>query len=277
MVIKTERCGWAGSIDEFLAVDLVRWGKALVAFHQSALHEDATAAQKRAWMDCFGCLQKYLPGVIDRISQSAGWTIIFEYERTRESGRRPDVILFSGSDVFVLEFKQFDHADQAHLDQVAAYGRDLRNYHQATHLHRVFSVLVLTKASGILERHGGVWVMTPDRLGDVLSQFSGQSDGRSIDAVQWLEADYEPLPALVSAARRLFEHEPLPQIRSAQSTGISVTVNEIVDIVVAARETRSHHLVLVTGVPGSGKTLVGLQLVYEKGFDAAAEERLAIG
>ena len=79
---------------------------------------------------------------------------------------------------------------------------------------------------------------------------------------------------MVSAARRIFEHEPLPQIKKAQSAGIPDTIATLVAAANQARENRELHLALITGVPGSGKTLVGLQFVYENHFGDTAEQAL---
>jgi hypothetical protein len=67
---------------------------------------------------------------------------------------------------------------------------------------------------------------------------------------------------LVAAARRVFEHEPLPLIKRAESAGIPELLDSLRALVEEARSTGQRHLVLITGVPGSGKTLVGLQFVH---------------
>jgi DNA helicase IV len=91
-----------------------------------------------------------------------------------------------------------------------------------------------------------------------------------------VEADYEPLPALVAAARRIFEHEPLPQIRRARSAGIPEALESLQRIAGQAQRSGERHLALVTGVPGAGKTLVGLQFVYLTRFSEDEAERPAV-
>jgi hypothetical protein len=85
-----------------------------------------------------------------------------------------------------------------------------------------------------------------------------------------LLSDYVPLPNLVEAARTIFRHEPLPQIRRAQSAGIPETIAELLRIADEAQNRQERHLALVTGVPGAGKTLVGLQFVYSSHFEGAS-------
>ena len=112
----------------------------------------------------------------------------------------------------------------------------------------------------------------PD-LARVLIELERRSPAEPIDAAAWLDADYSPLPSLVTAARRIFDHEPLPHIRRAQSAGIPQTLAYLTAIAEEARASGGLHLALVTGVPGSGKTLVGLQFVYQTHFAADAVTR----
>jgi hypothetical protein len=86
----------------------------------------------------------------------------------------------------------------------------------------------------------------------------------SIDLDAWLNAAYEPLPFLVDAARRIFLHEPLPHVRSALAAGIPETVELLGRLADDAAERSERVLAIVGGVPGAGKTLVGLRFVYER-------------
>jgi DUF2075 family protein len=97
-----------------------------------------------------------------------------------------------------------------------------------------------------------------------------------LDPDSWIQADYAPLPTLVAAARRLFEHEPLPQIKRAQSAGINRTISSLVEISESAEANNELHLALVTGVPGAGKTLVGLQFVYAHHASNSEHNRPAV-
>ena len=165
---------------------------------------------------------------------------------------------------------------QAHVDQVAAYARDLRHYHAASHDKLVDSVLVLTRGLVPRRQVGEVTVVNPQGLREAISALESRAPDEPIEAKAWINADYSPLPSLVSAARQIFEHEPLPQIRKAQSAGIPDTIAELVAAANRAREAQELHLALITGVPGSGKTLVGLQFVYENHFGDTGSKRTAV-
>ncbi len=187
--------------------------------------------------------------------------------------RRPDVILLIGGAVLVLELKSKDRSNQADVDQASAYARDLRAYHRDCADYPVHPVLVLTKASGNLGPDTGVDVVGLDYVDDFVSHLEDTAPGKPVDVRQFLEADaYRPLPSLVEAARELFEHGDLRRIKRAEGA-TEPTLGAITEIIEDAARTSSRHLVLVTGLPGTGKTLVGLQLVHSRRLSELAVAR----
>ena len=115
-----------------------------------------------------------------------------------------------------------------------------------------------------------VTIVGPHDLEGELATLRGSGPARET-IQQWLAAPYRPLPSLVQAARHIFDHEPLPEIRRAQSTGIPQALATVHAIAQRARRDGEHHLVLLSGAPGAGKTLVGLQLVHEQANLATGE------
>ncbi|MDP9227131.1 MAG: DUF2075 domain-containing protein [Actinomycetota bacterium] len=187
--------------------------------------------------------------------------MVFEFELPFEGGRRPDVVLIAGDTVVVLEFKTNPVVDASQLDQVAAYARDLREYHESSHWRTVVPVLVSTTFAGPTRIAGDVIVCGPAALATTLGDHRGQG---IIDFDEWLRAPYAPLPSLVSAARRIFQNEPLPHVRQAVAARIPETVALVDRLTVEAKQGDLRRLIFVTGVPGAGKTLVGLRAVYER-------------
>ena len=273
---KIGSCGWFGTIDAFLNAKAPEWLQHLCDHHLVCMNSSADDSQVLAWKSSYAALTAVLQQVRYHRPSAGEWTIIFEYELPRERGRRPDVVILAGTVVLVLEFKDFGQIFETHIDQVRAYARDLRHYHAASHHNLVEPVLVLTKATSLLSERDDVTVAGPDQLSAVLVRFADVLGGPPIEPGVWLAADYAPLPSLVTAARSIFEHEPLPQIRRAHSAGIPGTIATLVDIAKQAQARGERHLALVTGVPGAGKTLVGLQFVYENHFQVADAERSAV-
>jgi hypothetical protein len=238
--------------------------------------EPPALSQVVAWQDCYSILQKAFAHPTDISPESDNWTLVFEYELPRERGRRPDVVVLADKTIIVLEFKGFAYPDTAFIDQVDAYARDLHHYHAASHEYPVIPVLVLTESKEPLQKVDNVWVVGPDDLPELISTLVEPRYGSPIDSAAWIAADYEPLPSLVTAARMLFENEPLPQIKRAQSAGVPDTIAALAAIGEQAIAQHEMHLALVCGVPGAGKTLVGLQLAYNYYAGESRGDRSAV-
>ncbi|GHO78438.1 hypothetical protein KSD_62090 [Ktedonobacter sp. SOSP1-85] len=269
-------CGWHSTINAFLQTSEHDWLRSLQHHHLACMNEQANASQVRAWQNCFKVLQTQLAALVNLRRDTADWNIVFEYELPRERGRRIDVVILARTTILVLEFKDFSTIQRAHIDQSSAYARDLQHYHAYSHNYRVYPLLVLTRSNTHTVKDDDVYVTSPTNLVDLLQSLVTTENKPSIDPYKWLAADYTPLPSLVSAARTIFRHEPLPQIRRAQSAGIPETIAKLLQISRQAQMNNEHHLALVTGVPGAGKTLVGLQFVYENHFGDSESKRTAV-
>lgn len=246
------------SIREFLSVDVATWGERLKSHHLHCMQQAASGPQRKAWFDCFNILKscfQTLSQLPDRVY------LIFEYELPRERGRRPDVLVLSGNYLLVLEFKGYAEENQAQIDQVKHYVRDLQNYHLESRDLHVIPVLVLAQGTDIHKNIDGVEVITGDRICPFIFPLTEEPFS---EIKQWYESEYSPLPSLVQAAQLLFKEKSFPQIKRSQSAGIPKTLNKLHQILRESKMNKNHHLALITGVPGAGKTLVGLQFVFEK-------------
>lgn len=233
---------------------------------------DVSESQVFAWDDSIPKLQHEV-GEVVRIDELAGeYSAILEYELPLES-RRPDVVLLLNGAVVVVELKGKEKPDQADLDQAAAYARDLRCYHRHCADRAVHAVLVPTKAAGYAGEREGVHVSGPDALHDLIQRLQGPWAKGPLSAEQFLSDDaYCPLPTLVQAARELFKDGKIRDIPEARAN-TDPAVDEISRIAHDAARTKTRHLILVTGVPGSGKTLVGLRAVHSRALDDIAVPR----
>ena len=267
--------GWAGTVKTFLGVSLQEWLNSLVEHHHALHGMSPSGSQVDAWRDEYAVMQASLSEVISDRSQSGSWGLAFEYELPFEGGRRPDAVLLAGATVLVLEFKREAMLPLGYFDQTAAYARDIGEYHAASHGHDVSAVLVCT-ADRIqtAAHHSGASLATREHLGQ---QLLSVPDDKQIELSEWLDASYAPLPSLVSAARRIFQHEPLPHVRRALSARIPETVELVAGLADDAEANGRRRLILITGVPGAGKTLVGLRLVYERSDDSSTRATFLSG
>jgi DUF2075 family protein len=228
---------------------------------QGLLGFNAAGSQVEAWLEEIEVLKRAFRDLSISKPSCLAWSVILEYELPLEGGRRPDVIVLGPNKIYVLEFKQDPVLQRSSLDQVAAYARDLAEYHSRSHGIEVIPLLVPTKTSDKSEVRDVVTVLSPDKIAAFLDS---SEEVTPIILEDWLEGDYAPLPTLIAAAKMIFNNERLPAIKRAESSGVAQAVSKLREIVRKSEENSERALAFVSGVPGAGKTLVGLQFVYEE-------------
>jgi hypothetical protein len=269
--------GWAGSVVDFLAEQVDSIESRLADHYRQLNFEEPAASHLTAWRESLRFTKTAMQSITAADPSALSWHLIFEYELPRERGRRPDMVVLAGGTIVVVEFKGYSDILSAHVDQCAGYARDLADYHEASHDHPVMAVLCLTsRKEQPLSVRDVTAVSGSDLALGIQMAIAACRTTEAIDPQTWLAAEYAPLPSLVSAARMIFEHERLPHIRRAESAGIPETLAVLDRVADTARDAEESHLVLITGVPGAGKTLVGLQFVYESHFGEPETEQHAV-
>jgi hypothetical protein len=228
---------------------------------QGLLGFNAAGSQVEAWLEEIEVLKRAFRDLSISKPSCLEWSVVLEYELPLEGGRRPDVIVLGPNKIYVLEFKQDPILQRSSLDQVAAYARDLAEYHSESHGVEVLPLLVPTKTVDKSETRDVVSVLSPDKIAAFLD---AASDEPPINLEKWLEGDYAPLPTLIAAAKMIFSNERLPAIKRAESYGVAKAVLRLREIARTTELNSERALAFVSGVPGAGKTLVGLQFVYEE-------------
>lgn len=198
-------------------------------------------------------------------------SIYFEYSIPR-MGRRIDVVLLVGPVIFVLEFKvgESEFTSSA-IDQVYDYALDLKNFHESSHGQYIAPVLIATNARGAVP----IVAVTPQndrllfpiksdiaQLGCVIEDVLRFVEGDDIDANQWESGRYCPTPTIIEAAMALYNNHSVSEITRSDASAINLsqTAASISEIISLSRENAHKSICLVTGVPGAGKTLVGLDV-----------------
>ena len=228
---------------------------------------DLELTQNNAWQDEIAILQALqLPQ-----SELASAKIYFEYTIPR-LGRRADVILLVGHVLFILEFKAGESQFHiAALDQVWDYALDLKNFHDASHDVSIAPVLVATKAASqsieLQQTLHDDGLARPIRanaadLQKVISKTLAFFTAPRIDAIRWESGRYLPTPTIIEAARALYAGHSVESIsrHGAGAQNLSVTSKAVDQIIDEAKTAGRKAICFVTGVPGAGKTLVGLDV-----------------
>lgn len=198
-------------------------------------------------------------------------SIYFEYSIPR-MGKRIDVVLLIGSVIFVLEFKigEDEFASYA-IDQVWDYALDLKNFHESSHNQYIAPLLLATKAentySSISVTPQNDKLLFPVKsntklLGKVIEAVLLFAEGGSIDRTQWENGRYCPTPTIIEAAMALYNGHSVSEISRSDASAINLsqTSDAISDIILLSKEKSQKSICFVTGVPGAGKTLVGLNI-----------------
>lgn len=254
----TQRYCYADTVANFLKIGETAWIKEMKSGFSDAYMLALGSVQIGVWKDCFRVLQEQLPSFNKKYPN---FSIVFEYSLPYESGRRPDVLLISNEFVVILEFKKKDTVLRADIDQVAAYARDIEEYHYESRDKDISAILVVTEMSGEYYDKSGVSVCSGDLL-HVALEDSVAGKITACNLSNWINSRYEPLPTIVEAARMIMKKEALPNIRRVNSTGIPDAIKLLEETTLYAKKNKKHILALVTGVPGAGKTFLGLQFVY---------------
>jgi hypothetical protein len=266
-VNETARYGWASSFKDFRGTP-----PSVVRGSLADFIRDASPEQVRAWDESIPPLQGEVAELIDADERASEFSAILEYELPLEF-RRPDVVFLSNGSVYVLELKGKARVEQADLDQAAGYARDLEAYHAECHGRPVHPLLVLTRGDGRLGSQGGVHVIGLNAVDDLVEELDEPSDEPPIRPARFLAADaYSPLPTIVEASRELMESGELRRVHEA-AMKTEPALTEITRIIHEAARTKTRRLVLLTGIPGAGKTLVGLQVAHARFLDDLVVDR----
>ena len=219
--------------------------------------------QRDAWLEEIRILQNIL--------QPYKGSIYFEYSIPR-MGKRIDVVLLIGSAIFVLEFKVGEKEFTSYaIDQVWDYSLDLKNFHETSHECFIAPILIATKAkvntatvSTTLHNDKLLFPIKSNEelLSQVIDDVLHFVDGNEINPLQWESGRYQPTPTIIEAAMALYSGHSVSEISRSDASAINLrdTSDAISKIIRLSKEKSHKSLCFVTGVPGSGKTLVGLNI-----------------
>jgi hypothetical protein len=254
-----KRFYYSDSIENFLSTEISSIVGELVLNNEFATEP----TQRDAWL---GQIQFLKESLRDR----AGF-IYFEYVIPR-MGKRIDTVIVDQNVVFVVEFKvgQTDFLG-ADIDQVWDYALDLKNFHETSHSAAIAPILIATHAGDIIQpdgfKPGFDHLFAPIRTNlsgfvDVYRKVLGGVNGSKLDHTEWATGRYSPTPTIIEAATALYRQHSVDEIsrKDASAKNLKITSTAVSEIIKSARNHSEKAICFVTGVPGAGKTLVGLDI-----------------
>jgi hypothetical protein len=225
---------------------------------------DVTFLQNKSWEQQILILKNAL--------QCFEGEIFFEFSIPR-MGKRIDVLVVIKNVVFVIEFKIGEsHFLNQHIEQVWDYALDLKNFHKASHNVVLVPVLIATEARNSfteirLTSHNDNLILPvkicSNSLKEVISNaLSFFPDEPTINVTDYISGSYIPTPTIIEAAVSLYTTHSVENITrsDASAKNLTLTTSKISEIIEIAKSKNQKIICFVTGVPGAGKTLVGLNV-----------------
>ena len=275
------RCLYNSSFKTFLKTD----DNSIFGSLCDNYHGEALTTTREAWKSEITIMKNVLSDYADKNGE-----IIFEYDIPR-LGKRVDVVLLLEGIVFCLEFKVGETKIlEADVDQVLDYALDLKNFHKFSEDRIIAPILIATNyrnastniqmsvyddriVNPLVTGKSGISIL----INKVLERFPNES---SVNP-NWIISPYAPTPTIIEAAKSLYENHSVEDITRHEADKVSTdrTISYILDVIQKSKKNQEKSICFVTGVPGAGKTLVGLDVAVKQtyqGQDEPVEEEQAV-
>ena len=211
--------------------------------------------------------------------------VAFEYTIPRVGGRIDCIIGLRGI-LFVLEFKTGEEQNaDADKEQLEQYVIDLKNFHFESYDIPIAPIWVVPQAelSPVKVRKPSnkqllfeMATVCDTSIEDCFKQILSKDISREqIDMNNWLYSPYCPTSNIVDAARKLYANNKVEDINRSDAKGEDLirTTKTLLDLIDKAKANREKYLCLVTGVPGAGKTLIGLSVATKHKEDESSKNK----
>ena len=263
------RCYYSASMEQFLHQSNA---EILGTVHENNISADTTIQQANTWEEEISILK-------DQLASFTDGRVLFEYTIPR-MGKRVDAVVIVQNIVFLLEFKCGDTAYRsATYDQVYDYALDLRNFQKESHDKLLVPIMISTRANAEpIVIHEVDRIIDPlrcnaENIRDAIETVVSMYGEPPFDYVAWENSEYMPTPTIVEAAQALYRGHNVHDITrsDAGAENLTVTTAEINRIIEHSKQNSRKSICFVTGVPGAGKTLVGLNIAIERSNAQAGE------
>ena len=224
-----------------------------------------TVQQEQAWKEEIRILKQVMRDLGDG-------HVAFEYTIPR-MGKRVDAVIIKKGHVFIIEFKVFlkeKEYPKTAIDQVVDYALDLHNFQEGSRDINLFPIVVCPEAPDtennieIIDKVAIPLLCNRHNLSSVIRRAVDMFPATNlIDADEWFDSAYKPTPTIIEAAQALYRNHNVAEITRNDADDLTVTTETIKKIILRSKSEKRKSIIFVTGVPGAGKTLVGLNLANE--------------
>lgn len=271
-MINTNRCLYNNEIKAFLSES----ENSILGTLSRNYHGYVQSTQTDAWAEEISITQELLKTL------NMNGQIIFEYDIPR-LGKKIDVTFLINGIVFCLEFKVGESKIlEADVDQVLDYALDLKYFHKFSSDRIIVPILIATKykssTSVIVMSVYNDKVVNPlvtgkdgllKLINDVLTKYPNESPVNN----NWIISPYAPTPTIIEAAKALYVNHSVENITRHEADDVSTdkTIAYILNVIKRSKQNKEKSICFVTGVPGAGKTLVGLEVAIKQTYQGNLE------
>lgn len=255
------RSYYSNTISDFLNDDSIRILGQLIRNHDFA----AENLQRNAWI-------KQIEILKDALMPFTNGQLYFEFAIPR-MGKRVDNILIIDDFIYVIEFKVGDTEYRKHsIEQTIDYCLDLQNFHEGSHNEKIVPILISTKAAdfensfSIIDNLFEPLKANQNNITRIICQTLSLSEGTKINPIEWENSVYKPTPTIIEASQALYRGHSVSEISRSDAGAINLsrTTDCINRLIEKSKGTNSKSICFLTGVPGAGKTLAGLNIANER-------------
>ena len=267
------RCLYNASLEEYIKTE----DNSILGMLRDNFHGATLTTTIEAWKGEIAIMKSTL----QKLGGKDG-RIIFEYDIPR-LGKRIDVVLLLDGIIFCLEFKVGETGIlEADVDQVLDYALDLKNFHKFSQDNLIVPILIATKyRNASTEIQMSIYddrVVNPLVTGEagvfrlidqVLQRFPNEAPVNP----NWIISPYAPTPTIIEAAKTLYENHTVEDITRHEADDVSTdrTISYVLDVIQHSKAQQKKSICFVTGVPGAGKTLVGLDVAIKQTYQGQKE------
>jgi len=230
--------------------------------------------QSKSWEDSLPIIYDALAELYHCDKSTGEWGLLLEYPLYRLR-KRIDLMLISPNRLFIIELKVgATEVGSLDLRQAEEYALDLRDFHRASHDLPMSPILCCTNLKKNYTQTipdynlqvQPVCVTSRSNLAELILKINSQASncfGGFIDWESWERASYEPVPTIIEAATTIFAGHSVEDITRSEAENLHSCSQEVVRLIHEARDMGKKRIIVVTGVPGAGKTLAGLHVVHQ--------------
>ncbi len=267
---------YRATLSEFLQEDSKRILGLLTAASGDSGFVELKHRQTKAWQRELEMLKTAATLLVKVDRARAEWTLLLEYPIPRRRGR-VDAVLLAADVVFCIEFKTEEKQHSRQIDRQAEdYALDLRDFHEQSNGRRIIPFAVAAKAgtessrvppANWLDSVRPIWrTNASDLATHIVIAFDEEHDptNAAISGSAWDLSAYRPVPTMVEAAEALYAGHNVREIAHSHAGAINLTLtsDKLIEIIERAQREQLKVACFVTGVPGAGKTLAGMNVVH---------------